>query len=83
MKAMIGYRQALDLVTTRSVPLPAGTQAVENAVGRVAAEDLFAAVDSPSADVSLKDGFAVRAESVCLPRPGSTGRRSTRCRASR
>ncbi len=55
----VGYQEAFDLITanvrtvgTEELPLAAG-------VGRVTAQDIIAAESYPSADVSLKDGYAV------------------------
>jgi len=45
-------------------PLPAEQVALVDSVGRTAASELFALVDSPSTDASLKDGYAVIAREV-------------------
>ena len=44
--------------------LPAEQVALVDSVGRIAASELFALVDSPSADASLKDGYAVISREV-------------------
>jgi len=55
----IGLEEALSKVLgTLKQPSPVSLP-VEEVCDRVAAEDLFAAVDSPSATSSLKDGYAV------------------------
>lgn len=61
---MISYSEAYQLTLEHILAI--GTEDVDilNAVERVAAEDLFSRVDSPSADVSLKDGYAVHAADV-------------------
>ncbi len=51
------WREILDIAT-----LPAETVALEDALGRVLAEDVRADVDVPGFDRSNMDGFAVRAE---------------------
>ena len=51
------WRAAID-----AEPLPAETVALGDALGRVLAEDVRAAVDVPGFDRSNLDGFAVRAE---------------------
>jgi len=61
---MIGYDEALRLVLA-NVPRP-GDEAVDlsQAAGRVLAEEVVSAADSPSTDAALKDGYAVRSEDV-------------------
>jgi molybdopterin molybdotransferase len=61
---MIRFDEAIELI--RSVAKPLGTEAVplERAGGRVLAEPVVARIDSPRADVSAMDGYAVRAEDV-------------------
>jgi len=61
---LMGYAQALRLTLESISPLPAETLPVWQLTGRIAAEDLCALVDAPSADVSLKDGYAVRSADV-------------------
>lgn len=65
----IGLAQALELTLSRTGPLPAQALALDDAVDRVAAEDLRALVDSPSIDASLKDGYAVRSIDVAAASP--------------
>lgn len=54
--------EALARILERVSPLPAELVAVEDAAGRVLAEDARAAVDLPPFRSSAMDGFAVRAE---------------------
>ena len=60
----IGFDQALDLVMAHAAPMSAENVSVDRAVGRVAAADVRARVDSPSVDASLKDGYAVIASDL-------------------
>jgi molybdopterin molybdotransferase len=65
MKGMtLGVGEALRL--TLECVKPLGTQSVvlADSVDRVASSDLFALVDSPSVDASLKDGYAVSSRDV-------------------
>jgi molybdopterin molybdotransferase len=55
----LGYEEALRLTLEAIEPLPAENVGLLECAGRVAASDLFALVDSPSSDVSRKDGYAV------------------------
>ena len=45
-------------------PLPAEDIALVDSIDRVAASDLYALVDSPSMDTSLKDGYAVLSDEI-------------------
>jgi len=63
-KAAIGYAEALERVLGRIGPIGRETAPIVECTGRVAADDLFAKVDSPSVDASLKDGYAVRSEEI-------------------
>lgn len=60
----ISFKKALEITNNNIQPLPAEDTVVERLVGRVAAEDIFSLVDSPSHDVSLKDGYAVRSKDI-------------------
>ncbi len=60
----IGYKQALARTLGAICPLEGETLPLAEVVGRVTAGPLDALVDCPSADVSLKDGYAVRAADV-------------------
>lgn len=58
-EAYAGYQEAFDLIAG-SVPLmPAEELSLEKAVGRIASENVVAALSYPSLDVSLKDGYAI------------------------
>jgi molybdopterin molybdotransferase len=61
---MISYNDALQATLERIFPLGVEEVALAEASGRACAEDVFAKVDSPSADVSFKDGYAVRSENI-------------------
>jgi molybdopterin molybdotransferase len=65
----LGLIEALDLMHNRIKPLPAEEAELGQAVGRVAASDLFALVDSPIMDASLKDGYAVLSHEVADATP--------------
>jgi molybdopterin molybdotransferase len=58
------YAQALNLTLTQVSPLGSESVPLTQLTGRIAADDLIARVDAPSADVSFKDGYAVRSEDV-------------------
>ena len=55
----LGLDQALALTLERLEPLAVQQVELLDAVERVVAADLFAQVDAPSIDASLKDGYAV------------------------
>jgi molybdopterin molybdotransferase len=61
---MISYTQALQATLERISPLGVERVALLEATGRICAEDIFAQVDSPSADVSFKDGYALRSAEI-------------------
>lgn len=56
---MLGFPDALRLVWDNVRPLSAENIPLVDSIGRVAAHDLRALVNSPPADVSRKDGYAV------------------------
>jgi molybdopterin molybdotransferase len=67
----ISLQEALDL-TLSSVPEPSeNLVSLMACTGFVAARDATAEVDSPSADVSMKDGYAIRSADTA----GATGKR--------
>jgi molybdopterin molybdotransferase len=66
---MISYNEAYRMTLEQIVPLTDETIPISLALGRVTAADLIARVDSPSADVSLKDGFAVQSRDIALAGP--------------
>lgn len=57
---MIGFDEALALVAGVATPLGAQSVPLAQAKGRVLAAPVIAMVDSPPADVSAMDGYAVR-----------------------
>lgn len=63
-KEATGYREAIETVLTTISPLGTDTVFLDDCVDRVAAGHLYAAVNSPSVDASLKDGFAVRSVEI-------------------
>jgi molybdopterin molybdotransferase len=70
----IGYREAFDLITSHIRPLGEEEISLDAGVGRIAAKDIVARASYPSADVSLKDGFAVKSADVS----GASARRPVR-----
>ncbi len=65
MKEMsLGLAEALRMTLQAISPLPAESVSLVESVDRVAASDLYALVDSPSTDVSLKDGYAVLSRDI-------------------
>ncbi len=68
---MIGYKEALEQTLQAVRPLDAEVVPLMQLVGRVAAEGIYATVDSPSVDASFKDGYAVRSADVAGARPES------------
>jgi molybdopterin molybdotransferase len=55
----IGYREASDLIGANIGPLGSEEIPLQLSIHRLAATDISAQVSYPSADISLKDGFAV------------------------
>ena len=60
----MGYGQALALTLETISPLADAWVDLAESADRVAWEDLFSRVDSPSSDSSMKDGYAVRSGDV-------------------
>ncbi|TMB40242.1 MAG: hypothetical protein E6J62_00325, partial [Deltaproteobacteria bacterium] len=52
---------ALELVRSRCRPLEAEGVAIEKAAGRILARPVSAARDLPGSDISMMDGYALRA----------------------
>jgi molybdopterin molybdotransferase len=71
-----GLKEALRLTLENIKHLPVENVAVVDSVDRVAASDLYALVDSPSMDVSRKDGYAVLSHEVA----GATAENPVRLR---
>lgn len=61
---VITVDEALEIVLAHTPTLPTEDVAIEDALGRVLAEDVRSDVDMPPFDRSAMDGFAVRAEDV-------------------
>ena len=67
---MISFAEAYQLTLENIHPLPEEQVSLLEATGRVVSRTLEASVWSPSADSSLKDGFAVRSADVRQAAPG-------------
>lgn len=67
----IGYEQALGLALENVSPLGQETIPIDRAVGRVVARSVSALVDSPTGDVSFKDGYAVVSSDLANAGPGN------------
>ncbi len=61
---MIAFDQAYQLTLAHIRPLALETVDLLHAAGRIAGQDFLARVDSPSLDVSLKDGYALLAADI-------------------
>lgn len=61
---MISVDQALEIVLQRIEPLGAETVSLEEALGRILAEEVHADMDLPPFDRARMDGYAVRASDV-------------------
>ena len=61
---MISFDEAIEIIGSATRPLGTETVALDRAAGRVLAAPVIAAIDSPRADVSAMDGYAVRAADV-------------------
>lgn len=66
---LIGFDRALRLAMENVFRLPGQWSPAVGAVGRVAAEEVRACVDSPSIDASYKDGYAVVSADVSAAAP--------------
>jgi molybdopterin molybdotransferase len=65
---MISFDEAIELIRSAAQPLGSETLPLEEASGRVVAKPVVAMIDSPRADVSAMDGYAVRdADLASLP----------------
>jgi len=62
----IGYKKALDLILSNIRLMSPEKIPLELSLSRIAAADMAAAVSCPPEDVSLKDGFAIRAADIAL-----------------
>lgn len=61
---MISFALAQRLTLENIAPLPSEMVALSEALGRLTAEAIYSQVDSPSAHVSSKDGYAVQSSDV-------------------
>jgi len=61
---LIGFETALKRTLSEIRPLKVVEKALAESVGCISAEKLRARVDAPSADVSTKDGYAVRSVDI-------------------
>jgi molybdopterin molybdotransferase len=68
---MISFDEAYRLTLEYIQPLPVETVALLAAEGRIAGQDFLARVDTPSLDVSLKDGYAILASDIQAATPAS------------
>jgi molybdopterin molybdotransferase len=64
--ALLSVAEALARVTKGLAPLEVERVALDQAIGRVLAEDLAARLTQPPFDASAMDGYAVRAEDVAV-----------------
>jgi molybdopterin molybdotransferase len=60
----VGYKEAFDLIDANIRAAGVEEIMLDEAIGRIAAEDIVARVSYPATDVSLKDGYAVKPEDV-------------------
>lgn len=58
---MIQLSQALEMVRGRCAPLPAEDVPLQEAAGRILAQEIRARFDQPATDISMMDGYALRA----------------------
>ena len=68
-KLSLGLGKALSITLEHIPPLPAENSKVAESTDRIAASDLYALVDAPSIDSSLKDGYAVLSHEVADATP--------------
>ena len=74
---MVSVEEALEIVLREAPALPHEEVALDDALGRVLAEDVASDADLPPFDRAAMDGFALRAaDGRALPRPS---RSSARC----
>jgi molybdopterin molybdotransferase len=57
---MISFDEAIAVIGSAVDPVPAETVSLRRAADRVLAAPVIAAIDSPRADVSAMDGYALR-----------------------
>jgi molybdopterin molybdotransferase len=64
-----GYREALELVYAHVHTVGIDEIPITEGTGRILADNLSARISNPSADVSLKDGFAVKSADIARASP--------------
>lgn len=64
MKSLIGFNEALALTASHIEASATEYCPLERLTGRVLADDIIARVDSPTVNVSLKDGYALISEDL-------------------
>ncbi|MBW2196003.1 MAG: molybdopterin molybdotransferase MoeA [Deltaproteobacteria bacterium] len=69
-KDFIGFQEAFDLTIKSISPLDTSEIPLSESLGYVSSGDVSAKVDSPSANVSMKDGYAVRWTRILSLSPG-------------
>jgi molybdopterin molybdotransferase len=65
----VSYNKALDRTLSYVKPLDIIDLPIDNSYGYIVAEEVFARVNTPSLDSSMKDGFAVRSVDVAKATP--------------
>jgi molybdopterin molybdotransferase len=70
-KIMIGYQEAIQNIFDNIEPLESEIIPLAESGNRVLAADLFAKVNSPTVNASLKDGYAVRSHEIDFARPNN------------
>ena len=68
-KLSLGLEKALSITLEHIKPLAVESVKLAECTDRVAASDLYALVNSPSMDSSLKDGYAVLSHEVADATP--------------
>ncbi len=61
---MISFDEAVEYIRSVATPLGTETIPIAKAAGRILARPVIAQIDSPRADVSAMDGYAVREEDL-------------------
>jgi molybdopterin molybdotransferase len=64
MQTFISFKEALDLTLSHTPVCRTEILQLNQLTRRVLAEDIFARVDSPSIDASLRDGYAVKSDDL-------------------
>ncbi len=66
---LLNFEEALELTLQHVNPLPPVQVALMDALNQALSEDIYAKVDSPSIDASLKDGYSIISEEVAGASP--------------